>query len=574
MITQKQFLDYMSNLSLSQTAPEIKKAEFPDKKQYMKFEAVLGQTVDKETVRTSQERTSASRKNEVMTEKPVAYKAYREIADRAESVKRLKENKGTESVRDKSEKIEKDEDKPDKKIKSQNDQVINLLSQLFGVKPQDLETLLGAVNVKPEDLADPGKIPAIVQKLTDLIGLDEEQKNTLTAILSKVSEQIPQTKEEKTDKDDKTTGELDKKTAEMLAEILSKSRNQGSTTTDNKLVASGNTTTETEAVPKEKAGTAQMLETVKNVPAEFEQIVLKLRNRLEEMTQSMQKDPSKFMTVLATSIKELLTKEKTTEVIPDTAFNEIQAEEKTDVAAAANTEKEVKPLVAEKDVSKDLRGEKSAGIKNEAAASEDSRKADTSVKVEKPVEAVATGSKDVSAAKTATMDPGMAAVQKETPVENIGKQLKEVQQSKQEIIKQVVEKAKVVITGEKSEMVMELKPDNLGRLALKVVTERGMVVAKFVAESQQVKEVLETNMQFLKDTLEKQGLSVHSFSVSVGHDQSNGHKGYRELYMDRDLASKNENFYQTSVSGVSGLLSEEKKINPYMWSDSKINLTA
>lgn len=92
----------------------------------------------------------------------------------------------------------------------------------------------------------------------------------------------------------------------------------------------------------------------------------------------------------------------------------------------------------------------------------------------------------------------------------------------QEVINQVIEKAKISITPEKSEMVLELKPESLGKISLKVATERGIVVASFVAENQQVKDIIEANMQLLKESLQKQGLAVQSFSVSVGNGESQG----------------------------------------------------
>ncbi len=90
-----------------------------------------------------------------------------------------------------------------------------------------------------------------------------------------------------------------------------------------------------------------------------------------------------------------------------------------------------------------------------------------------------------------------------------------------EIMKQVIDKAKVVITEDKSEMVIRLKPDHLGKLTLKIVTEEGMVTAKFDAENQKVKEIIEQNLADLKQSLKEQGLQLNSVEVSVGQDNSN-----------------------------------------------------
>lgn len=94
----------------------------------------------------------------------------------------------------------------------------------------------------------------------------------------------------------------------------------------------------------------------------------------------------------------------------------------------------------------------------------------------------------------------------------------------QDIVWQVMEKVKVILEGDKSEMIMDLKPDHLGKLSLKVVTERGIVMARFVAESEQVKSILESNMQLLKDALEKQGLDVQDCFVSVDKGEKEGYQ--------------------------------------------------
>ena len=90
------------------------------------------------------------------------------------------------------------------------------------------------------------------------------------------------------------------------------------------------------------------------------------------------------------------------------------------------------------------------------------------------------------------------------------------------VMKQVMDNiamnARVIIGDDKSEMVMSLKPDSLGKLSLKVVSENGIINAEFIAENQQVKEILESNMQMLKDSLERQGIPLEGFSVSVGSE--------------------------------------------------------
>jgi len=91
--------------------------------------------------------------------------------------------------------------------------------------------------------------------------------------------------------------------------------------------------------------------------------------------------------------------------------------------------------------------------------------------------------------------------------------------SKAEVINQIVKKAEIVMSDAQHEMRMQLEPENLGKLTLKVAVERGLITAKFVAESYEVKQVIESSFNELKDMLQEKGLEVQNLSVSVGHDK-------------------------------------------------------
>lgn len=147
----------------------------------------------------------------------------------------------------------------------------------------------------------------------------------------------------------------------------------------------------------------------------------------------------------------------------------------------------------------------------------------------------------------------------------------EINVSGKEIITQIVNKAKVVLTDEKSEMIIDLKPDHLGKLSLKIVTERGSVVAKFIADSEQVKAAIESNMDNLKESLNKQGFSIQDFSVSVRQDSKKGFGESRDFSKNNGSPNKGEKIATIAASNV-----EEKHriLNPYMVNNSSIDLTA
>lgn len=142
-----------------------------------------------------------------------------------------------------------------------------------------------------------------------------------------------------------------------------------------------------------------------------------------------------------------------------------------------------------------------------------------------------------------------------------------------EILGRIVENARIILDGSKSEMVMQLKPESLGKLSLKVVAEHGIVTARFMVENMQVKQIIETNMQVLKDALEKQGLSVEGFSVSVGQEQQNWLHGDNDFIWDGIRNSTRvANLRQNIPEGDD--FDKHRRMNLYELNGSSIDLMA
>ncbi len=145
--------------------------------------------------------------------------------------------------------------------------------------------------------------------------------------------------------------------------------------------------------------------------------------------------------------------------------------------------------------------------------------------------------------------------------------------NKENVLQQVVDNAKVVIADGKTEMTVQMKPENLGKLSLEIVSERGMMVAKFVAESQQVKEIIESSLPQLKDALESQGLNVKGFSVSVG-DNSAQQQAYERGKSSKVRKQLMNSDSKEGITMVSRYEVKHSIVNPYQISDSSIEFTA
>lgn len=138
------------------------------------------------------------------------------------------------------------------------------------------------------------------------------------------------------------------------------------------------------------------------------------------------------------------------------------------------------------------------------------------------------------------------------------------------ITNQVMMKVKLMAGENKQEMEMQLKPENLGKLSLKIIHERGEVLAKITAENEQVKGILESNMQLLRDALEKNGFTVQSLSVSVGHGNSEN-TGSHDAQGEKSSGTRSNHRGQVTANAPETLYAPSRE---YLDQSSQINLTA
>lgn len=87
-----------------------------------------------------------------------------------------------------------------------------------------------------------------------------------------------------------------------------------------------------------------------------------------------------------------------------------------------------------------------------------------------------------------------------------------------------------------------LKPENLGRISLELVNSKDGLTAKMTTDNAQVKELLDKNLNGLKDTIGSQGVNVSNVSVKLENTQhqSNNEFAYEE-HQDRGNQQQSNN---------------------------------
>ncbi|HHV38140.1 MAG TPA: flagellar hook-length control protein FliK [Tepidimicrobium sp.] len=88
-----------------------------------------------------------------------------------------------------------------------------------------------------------------------------------------------------------------------------------------------------------------------------------------------------------------------------------------------------------------------------------------------------------------------------------------------QIYEQIIDKARLLIDGDKQEIRIKLKPEILGELILKVESEKGALLAKIMVDSYRTKELIEANLYQFEKEIEENGLDIRTFEVFVGNNE-------------------------------------------------------
>ncbi len=112
-----------------------------------------------------------------------------------------------------------------------------------------------------------------------------------------------------------------------------------------------------------------------------------------------------------------------------------------------------------------------------------------------------------------------------------------------EVSKQIIDQVKVKLRPDQTTLEIKLYPEHLGKLTLEVASKNGLLTAKFIAESQITKEVIESQLNVLQEQLHLQGIKVEEIEVEVGISQFFHNEENRQ---DSDQARHNQGRKNTS----------------------------
>ena len=92
-------------------------------------------------------------------------------------------------------------------------------------------------------------------------------------------------------------------------------------------------------------------------------------------------------------------------------------------------------------------------------------------------------------------------------------------QAQDTILPKITEQMQTLVQEERTEVRIQLKPEHLGEMKIKLSLERGIMVAEFVVENEAVREVIASQLPQLHTALQEQGANVGEMMVNLGFSQ-------------------------------------------------------
>jgi flagellar hook-length control protein FliK len=86
----------------------------------------------------------------------------------------------------------------------------------------------------------------------------------------------------------------------------------------------------------------------------------------------------------------------------------------------------------------------------------------------------------------------------------------------EQVLPKLVKTMESLITDERSEVRIELKPEHLGELKIRISMERGIMTAEFLVESRRVQEMISAQLPGLYAALQEQGTALSDVSIDIG----------------------------------------------------------
>ncbi|OEJ13862.1 flagellar hook-length control protein [Brachyspira hampsonii] len=132
----------------------------------------------------------------------------------------------------------------------------------------------------------------------------------------------------------------------------------------------------------------------------------------------------------------------------------------------------------------------------------------------------------------------------------------------QDLMGKLVEKAQVAVNNGKSEVLMSLNPEYLGKVRLKISMDGDNLIGKIFVDNADVKDIFTKNLDTVITSLSEIGINIEGFDVMLRQDMPNNEGGFGEELenIGNRFASENNNVEEVKAD-IKAYIVPERKLN-------------
>ena len=132
----------------------------------------------------------------------------------------------------------------------------------------------------------------------------------------------------------------------------------------------------------------------------------------------------------------------------------------------------------------------------------------------------------------------------------------------QDLMSKLVEKAQVAVNNGKSEVLMSLNPEYLGKVRLKISMDGDNLIGKIFVDNADVKDIFTKNLDTVITSLSEIGINIEGFDVMLRQDMPNdGGFGEELEAIGNRFASENNNNVEEVKADIKAYIVPERKLN-------------
>ncbi len=120
-------------------------------------------------------------------------------------------------------------------------------------------------------------------------------------------------------------------------------------------------------------------------------------------------------------------------------------------------------------------------------------------------------------------------------------------QEEQNLLPKLTHHIRSLVDGERSEVRIQLRPDHLGEMRIKLSLERGVMVAEFAVQNEVVREIINSSLPQLHTALQDQGANVAEMTVNIGFGQDSE---FHDFSRQANQFASNRSFRRSTTGGT------------------------